>query len=71
MVQGGKTTKVSIYTRIAYTCTHIPFFYFMSDIIVTDAFGNTLSSGDSVQLIKELSVKGRSENLTVLPNDQF
>ncbi len=30
----------------------------MSDTIVTDAFGNTLSSGDSVQLIKELSVKG-------------
>jgi uncharacterized Zn ribbon protein len=30
----------------------------MSDTIVTDAFGNTLASGDSVQLIKELSVKG-------------
>ncbi len=28
------------------------------EIIVTDAFGNTLSSGDSVQLTKELSVKG-------------
>ena len=35
----------------------------MSDIIVTDAFGNTLSSGDSVQLIKELSVKGTKVTL--------
>ena len=30
----------------------------MSDIIVLDAFGNTLNSGDTVQLIKPLPVKG-------------
>ncbi len=35
----------------------------MSDIIVTDTFGNTLSSGDSVQLTKELVVKGTKVTL--------
>ncbi|GAB0174276.1 MAG: hypothetical protein HHAS10_01550 [Candidatus Altimarinota bacterium] len=35
----------------------------MSDSIVTDAFGNTLSSGDSVQLTRELSVKGTKVTL--------
>ena len=30
----------------------------MSDIIVLDAFGNTLNSGDTVQRIKPLPVKG-------------
>lgn len=35
----------------------------MSDIIVTDAFGNTLSTGDSVQLTKELAVKGTKVTL--------
>lgn len=30
----------------------------MSDISVVDAFGNILASGDTVQLTKELSVKG-------------
>lgn len=30
----------------------------MSDIIVLDALGNTLNSGDTVQLIKPLPVKG-------------
>jgi uncharacterized Zn ribbon protein len=35
----------------------------MSDIIVTDAFGNTLNSGDSVQLTKELAVKGTKVTL--------
>lgn len=28
------------------------------ELIVTDAFGNTLASGDTVQLIKPLPVKG-------------
>lgn len=35
----------------------------MSDITVVDAFGNTLSSGDTVQLTKELSVKGTKVTL--------
>lgn len=30
----------------------------MSDITTIDAFGNTLASGDTVQLTKELAVKG-------------
>lgn len=30
----------------------------MDSIIVTDAFGNILSTGDTVQLTKELAVKG-------------
>lgn len=29
----------------------------MSDSLTVDAFGNTLTSGDTVQLTKELSVK--------------
>jgi uncharacterized Zn ribbon protein len=29
----------------------------MEDIIVTDAFGNILTSGDTVQLTRELAVK--------------
>lgn len=35
----------------------------MSDITVVDAFGNTLASGDTVQLTKELSVKGTKVTL--------
>ena len=35
----------------------------MSDIIVTDAFGNTLASGDTVQLTRELAVKGTKVTL--------
>ena len=35
----------------------------MSDITVVDAFGNALSSGDTVQLTKELSVKGTKVTL--------
>lgn len=35
----------------------------MSDITVVDAFGNTLSSWDTVQLTKELSVKGTKVTL--------
>ncbi|MBP9812651.1 alkylphosphonate utilization protein [Candidatus Gracilibacteria bacterium] len=36
----------------------------MSDTLpVTDAFGNTLTSGDTVQLTKELSVKGTKVTL--------
>lgn len=35
----------------------------MSDIAVVDAFGNTLASGDTVQLTKELSVKGTKVTL--------
>ncbi len=30
----------------------------MEPILITDAFGNTLSSGDTVQLTRELNVKG-------------
>lgn len=30
----------------------------MGPILITDAFGNTLSSGDTVQLTRELNVKG-------------
>ena len=29
----------------------------MSDVTVVDAFGNTLASGDTVQLTRELAVK--------------
>lgn len=36
----------------------------MSENLITlDAFGNTLSSGDTVQLTKELSVKGTKVTL--------
>ena len=35
----------------------------MSDITVVDAFGNTLTPGDTVQLTKELSVKGTKVTL--------
>lgn len=35
----------------------------MTDMIVADAFGNTLTTGDSVQLTKELSVKGTKVTL--------
>lgn len=35
----------------------------MSDITVVDAFGNALSSGDTVQLTKELAVKGTKVTL--------
>lgn len=35
----------------------------MSDITVVDAFGNTLTSGDTVQLTKELAVKGTKVTL--------
>jgi len=35
----------------------------MEDMIVTDAFGNTLTSGDTVQLVKALPVKGTKVTL--------
>lgn len=48
--------KNCILYRDNYTLTIITPTY-MEDIIVTDAFGNTLTSGDTVQLTRELSVK--------------
>ena len=35
----------------------------MSEMSVVDAFGNSLTSGDTVQLTKELSVKGTKVTL--------
>lgn len=36
----------------------------MSDtVVITDAFGNTLNTGDSVQLTRELAVKGTKVTL--------
>ncbi len=35
----------------------------MENLVVTDAFGNVLTSWDSVQLTKELSVKGTKVTL--------
>ncbi len=35
----------------------------MDDIIVKDSNGNVLSEGDSVQLTRDLKVKGTSTNL--------
>lgn len=35
----------------------------MSDDLVRDAFGNQISDGDSVTLIKDLKVKGTSETI--------
>ncbi len=43
----------------------------MEEEIVKDAFGNTLENGDSVQLIKDLKVKGTKVTLkkgTVVKN---
>lgn len=35
----------------------------MDTLVVTDAFGNILNSGDTVQLTRELAVKGTKVTL--------